>query len=380
MPKNKILSNYLSTTYDKEKNLDTICSKIKTHEIKKKKLLNIAAVLIITIFVGSIGTSIYAKRKWEISYKEFENRGRTYSEPINLAISNGLEQNLDMDYLYKDGIGIKIDSLLLTNDSFKMNVNFQFEDYSNLDSVNFQFGYAIYDEHNNIYYISERFASGTPSYYQKYRRFLAKELNLINYFWEKLPIPLAHSSNIPYCISSKEGNLILETSFQTPHGFPKTKKLYIRIFDPGFSYAEYKYYYTSKGVERIKLVDSENHSLSNSEWQFEINIPDVLYNAEVIDLTFAEKTELFELEKAELSDTGLIINLNLSEDFSYTREVIFEVVNNSDEVSMMKISSYEEPKLSMYYDLTKDDLKDGIYLHVVIPELNLDKTIQLIKK
>jgi len=157
MPKNSILSNYLSKTYDKGKNLESIHSKIEKEEITHKKHSNIAAILILTIFISSVGTTIYAMKKRDLFYQEFENRKIGHSNAVNLALENGLEEQIDMEYLYQDDIGIKIDSILLTNDNLKMNVNFDFKNHSNLDTVNMGFSYAIYDEHNNIYQIFERY-------------------------------------------------------------------------------------------------------------------------------------------------------------------------------------------------------------------------------
>ena len=54
MPKNSILSNYLSKIYDKEKNLESIHSKIKKHEVNYKKHLNIAAIFILQGYLDSI--------------------------------------------------------------------------------------------------------------------------------------------------------------------------------------------------------------------------------------------------------------------------------------------------------------------------------------
>lgn len=384
MPKNKILSHYLSDTYDKEKNYNSICDKIKSQEIKRKKLLNVAATILVIMLVSSVGTGIYAKRKLDLYYQEFENRKVGHGDAVDLAIENGLEEKLDMEYLYQDGIGVKIDSILLSNDYFKMNVNFQFEDYSNLDTVNMGFSYAIYDENNNIYYIHERYVPKKSNKdYKQYKKLLSKELNLTKYFWGDLPKELAFTSIPPYCISSKEGNLIFETNFNTITGFPKTKKLFIRIFNPGYAYTEYFYYIKPITKDTIGYpIDVEDHRLSESEWQFEINIPDSLYNAKIISLQFNENIKEFELEKAEISDTGLLINLKLSDGYSYelTDTDAFEVIDGHGEKIINSSARFDDRNYSMRYDISKNDLDDGIYFHINIPELNLDKTVQLIEK
>lgn len=61
-----------------------------------------------------------------------------------------------MDYIVQDGIGIKIDSLLLTDDYVDANVTFKFDENVNVDSDKFSFGCAIYAENKNIYGIYKR--------------------------------------------------------------------------------------------------------------------------------------------------------------------------------------------------------------------------------
>lgn len=123
-------------------------------------------------------------------------------------------------------------------------------------------------------------------------------------------------------------------------------------------------------------------NFSNSEWQFEINIPDTLYNREVLNLKFNEDVKEFELEKAEISDTGLLIELNLSKGYSYKNngQEIFKVTNNKGEEIINLLGRSENNHYSMLYDISKDELDNGIYFHINIPELNLNKTIQLVKK
>ena len=148
MPDNKIFKEFLESTYDREKNYNSICSKIKGGIDMKKKILNIVAVLLIVLVTAK---SVYAKIAWHIEYKEYENRNvitRT------LAIDeNNYSENLNMDYVYQDEIGIKIKSLMITNDYFKLDMDIKLNEDINKDMITY--GYAIYDENNNIYEVSE---------------------------------------------------------------------------------------------------------------------------------------------------------------------------------------------------------------------------------
>ena len=62
----------------------------------------------------------------------------------------------DNFYIYKNDIGIKIDTLILTNDYFKINVNFKLPEDIELNTQTFRYGFAVYDENGNIYGIQER--------------------------------------------------------------------------------------------------------------------------------------------------------------------------------------------------------------------------------
>ena len=55
-----------------------------------------------------------------------------------------------MDYLMQDGIGIKINSIILTDDCLDFDITFKFNEEINVDFKNFSFGYAVYDENKNI--------------------------------------------------------------------------------------------------------------------------------------------------------------------------------------------------------------------------------------
>ena len=61
MQENKVFQKFLQSTYDKEKNYKSILSKTKGGINMKKKILNIAAIVIIIIGLGILTPKIYAK-------------------------------------------------------------------------------------------------------------------------------------------------------------------------------------------------------------------------------------------------------------------------------------------------------------------------------
>ena len=76
------------------------------------------------------------------------------------------------------------------------------------------------------------------------------------------------------------------------------------------------------------------------------------------------------------------IYLNKSKGYSYENngQEIFKVTNNKGEEIVNSLGRSENNHYSMLYDISKDELDNGIYFHINIPELNLNKVIQLVKK
>ena len=95
MQNNKELKNYLLDKYNKENNYYQILQKVKgSGNMKKRKILNIAAIILIVIILGAITPTIYAKIQWNIEYKEYQNRDINYgSASINETVKE-YEKNI----------------------------------------------------------------------------------------------------------------------------------------------------------------------------------------------------------------------------------------------------------------------------------------------
>ena len=97
MSKNKVLKEYINNIYNKDRNYDIVFSKIKNKN-NIRKILNIAAIFLITMMIGVTLPKIYAKIAWNIEYKEYEKREiNTFKEAINDAIEDGYAEKLNMD-------------------------------------------------------------------------------------------------------------------------------------------------------------------------------------------------------------------------------------------------------------------------------------------
>lgn len=375
MLESKLLKNYLNEKYSKENNYYEILQKVKgSGNMKKRKILNIAAILLIVIMLGALTPSIYAKIQWNIEYQEYQNRPINYgSATINEAIQE-YEKNIQMDYIYKNDIGIKIDSLILTNDYFKINVNFKLPEDIELNTQTFRYGFAVYDENGNIYGIQERmlFKDEKVPYWEK----LYKELG-INYDKKDVfAVQLKDSSGMGV-ITSQKGNIIAYTQMTSNKGFPKSKKLYIRIFDIGYDLMELN-------EEKTQMLSAQNVNITNDEWIIELNIPEEFYTRQSINLKLANEVEGLKISKAELTKTALVMKVeqdglrkavmdgrNLSEE-EFTNK-INEAIHIEDEqgntYNYTNLSTTENPEeIQLKFSLSTKDISKRLYLCVKINE------------
>ena len=158
---NNSFKEYLENMYNKDSNYKQILSKEKGVVNMKRKILNIAAIFIVVILAGLISTQIYAKIKWNIEFKEYKNLPSTETKGTLKEIKeDGYAEVLDMDYLTQDGVGIKLNSILLTDDCLDIDVTFKFDENLEVDSQMFSAGFAIFDENKNIYSIHSRMHIG----------------------------------------------------------------------------------------------------------------------------------------------------------------------------------------------------------------------------
>ncbi|MBO5478896.1 MAG: hypothetical protein J6A04_04210 [Clostridia bacterium] len=375
MPENKILKEFLESTYNKEKNYNSICSKIKGGMNMKKKLLNIAAVLLIIVVAGVTVQGVYAKIAWNIEYEKYQNRNViTRTVAIDETKQGDFAENINMDYIYQDGIGIKVKSLMLTNDYCKIGIDFKLNEEAQKNKDKISYGYAIYDENNNIYAISERISFARKPKKATYFEKLYKELGI-----------KSNNLNNELCNSITYG--FSGISMTSDMRFPKSKKLYVRIFDIGYETYEFD-------NENHKIKNSEEFCLSNSEWQFEIDVPEKFYERTAVELVLSENVEGIVINKAELTETSLVMKANIkglrdfimdgkdmkTETFGKLRDAAFYISDGNDNIYLPTEmgTTREENEISARFGIGKDALENKIFLNVSLNDIQAK--IELIQK
>lgn len=377
------LKNIFTEEKEIPEQFSKMIQKVMTGEKKTKnkilhnKWLNIAAVLLVIVLLGVATPNIYAQIKWNIEYKEFENRPVEYgSASIKQAMEDGYEKNIEMEYVYHDNIGIRLDALMITDDFYSMNVDFVFPKEMAINTDTFTYGYAVYDEDKNVYGVYEGGLAqlGTiPQYWKK----LYQEENISYNPKDVFPSrPLADELTGAMVVTSKEGNIIAKTTMKTPREFPKSKKLYVRIFNIGYTMFEYN-------EENPELSLSEQFKLTDAEWKLEVEVPNSFYQRESILLKLAEDVEGFELKKLNITETGTSIIFKMDgfmdlimsgmgmskEEFEQKMDhAIYMTDETGKRYSYLNNSNgtYFDNTYKAKFDITKNDFTKKFYLHFTI--------------
>lgn len=348
------------------------------NKIKSFKWVNVAAILLVIVLLGVSAPNIYAQIKWNIEYQEFENREVEYgSASIKQAIENGYEKNISMEYVYHDNIGVRLDSLMITDEFFSMNIDFIFPKDIPINTESFSYGYAVYDENKNVYGvyeggIADLKARIKPKYWKK----LYQEEKIPYSAKDVFPIQIADYTIGATVITSKEGNLIAQAKMTTPREFPRSKKLYIRIFNIGYT----MYEYNEKNPE---MSLSERFKLTEAEWKLEVEVPESFYHRESISLKLKEEVDGFELKKLNVTETGMNVIFKLdgfldlvmagkdmeTEEFHQKMDdAIYITDEKGKRYSYLndENGTYREGTYKAKFDINKNDLNKKFYLHFTI--------------
>ena len=88
--------------------------------------------------------------------------------------------------------------------------------------------------------------------------------------------------------------------------FPQSKKLYIRIFDLGYSVME-------TDPDTRKITNLKDYKLSESKWNFEITVPDKFYERNTKELKLESQIPGIEFKNITITDTSLNLTFKSEE-------------------------------------------------------------------
>ena len=305
---NKTLKEHLKNEFNKEKNYQKILYKEKKVVSMKRKILNIAAIFLVIVVAGVLSTNIYAEIQWNKEFDIYKNLPSVRTKGTLAEIKeDGYAEVIDTDYITQDRISIKVNEMLLTDDVLSIDLNFKFDENVNVDYDMFNFGYSIYDENKNIYAVSSRMHLGEDIKVDNTARYLYEELGIK---YNKNNITESQltnsSSNGVETIDKENRTMNMNITLRAKDKFPQSKKLYIRIFDLGYSLME-------TDTNTRKITNMKDFKLSNSKWNFEITVPDKFYERNSKELKPESQIPGIEFENITITDTGLSLTFKSEE-------------------------------------------------------------------
>ena len=372
---NKSFKEYTEKIFDKEENYNKIVLKSLQKKKYTKKIINIAAVFILAIVVAFTSNSVYAKIKWNIEFKDYQREPKLEAKGrLEKAKENDFAEVLDMDYITQDGVGVKVDSILITDDCFDANISFKFDKNIEVNAKELNYNFVVYDENNNIYHVYERMESGKHNKNSNYTQFIYKDLGIKYNKKDIFAVQSGDSTSIGITKIDEE-NRIIKTNLTIRNAkanFPKSKKIKIRIENVGYNVIDFD-------VENKKIKDSESFKISNSKWLFEIDVPEKFYERETYELMLKKDIPNIEIEDIKLTEVGLNVYFKSKEyvdlimqgkdmEQEEFRKVINEKLYISDENGKVfnklhESTTSETDGFKIMLDVGKEDLKNKLYLN-----------------
>lgn len=352
---NKYLKEYVESKNNKELNYNEILSKVKggsvmnIFKIRFVKLLATVGILLI-VFVGI--PNVYAYIKWNAEFTEFMEIPRQTS--VGTKVDDEL---VEMKYIEKDGIKARVESLIASEDEVKIRLAFEFDNEIEINSKTFDYSYAVYDENNNIYAI---YNSSMNAKIDRLPELIYRELN-VDYNKNDIYANQYATSTSMGNISANNRKIANEIRLKSLKGFPKSKKLYLRILNLGYSMIN---------MEEKKI---EEFNISKENWIFEVDIPERFYNSNSYDLKLKNEIEGVKLTKARITDTALTLTLEdktiaeklqnghkmKSDEFAKMQdELIYITDNTGNKIQMLEITSSEN-EIKVRFSVAKQFLDEN---------------------
>ena len=275
------------------------------------------------------------------------------SEGVTTAVMNGYVSNVETEYQDSNGIAIKVDTVLMDDFNFIMDLNVKLDekyDIKEFENMYLQ-DLRVVDETGKVVFVTHEAED-----WQSYRG--------------------AHSSTID--VKSENELVMTFIASGNPDAFPKSKKLAVSF-------------------SKIKIKRSVEEKVYKGNWNFEIEIPEEFINRETVNYNLKkcnDKNTTF--SKAVLSNTGFKIALSTSTD-KIDYEVIhspqgdrtifkevyvktsdgkmFGPTGRTDGDGSLSLSSDNVIDYTQTFNLTKYDATDKV---TVVLVTNMDEKIEIV--
>lgn len=292
----------------------------------------------VAVFILALGiittTTVYAKDIVNFIANIFTDNNRG----IDTAIDNGYVQNVDMDYVVCNDIGVKVDYLVM--DDKNLNISFvykYFGEEAEIESINFS-DLIIEDENKNVLCA----LSEDDSY-----------VTGLNVF--------GTTAKLNYGQEFIDDTTIREQLLVTSKSFPSSKILSIEI------------------NQIISVINGITNYIDGN-WSFSINLDNNIATRNTYEYSSTESLYVDTISTS-LTDTALSIELKLNvlfdESILYTRNAIILKDENNNVYRQIKMFSQNYDSYStitLLYSISAYDNIDKLYLNI---KLDLEKYIHL---
>lgn len=379
---NKEVKEYFN---NEQQNFEKIKLKINKKENQKKKILSTFFSILIIGIVFFLTPQMYAKFQFNKNYQEYKRRNYISGSG---EIATAYSEKINMDYVYNNDIGIKMDSIIFTDDTLKLVLDIKMPEDKRIDKkdssqekIKYDIGYIIYDEKNNIYDISSPLAymvnENENEKYQKYLKLFFKEIG-IKKKYEDIHIFANGTSND---ISYNDDYITNEIKLMSIEGFPNSQKIYIRII-----------YFGDMIFKENSDEIPETNMLCNSEWNFELQTADKFLKREPLNLVLLDEIPKLKIEKFTVSETGTVLiakkknvveTMQNGKDIDNWGEVSDELINITDENGNIYYpiqggTTAEKNEFYERFEIDKDILKNTtLYLNIKVDDENYTSELKI---
>lgn len=319
---------------------------------KNKKTIGFKKVAIVIIGIVIVTGVTQARNIVQI----FTNRKPVYIvSSISDAITDGYVENLNMGYMYSDGVGLKINSFSMSNNDISITFDFKLNSKTQLNGKKLEYAYIIYNENNEVYHVEK----GTNT-------------NLTKEFIKNNKVELVNNDIEPHFITGQnmyitktEENVIVNSLMSAKDYFPKAKKLYIKVVGIGYK--------NEKGNYK---------SLSNSEWNIELNVPEKFYLEKVIEYQLKEQLSKVNIERIIVSNTSMTFMATIEEFNSGidSKNSISVIDENGKEyaTSAINFDGINKDRVMCKFPINKNMITNKMYLKVNID--GIEDIVELLEK
>ena len=331
---NDNLDNILFDAYEKNKDIplstqNTIDNTIDNIFVKKNTkhkssfdfILKRVAILVISLSAITAST-VFAKDIINFFTSIFTNS----NEGVDTAVENGYVQNVDMDFIEDNNLGVKVDYVLM--DDHNLNISFVYkymsDDVEQITGLNYM-DITIKDEKENVLCVlsQDEQNSTNATTLQKSTRFDNNQ-QIIN------------------------DTTIRNSLFVSSNNFPKSKMLYFMI-------------------NTISLKSSNEIINITGNWKFSINLDDKFVYRTSYKYNCSNNKYINNVETL-LTDTSFSITLDLNT--TYNKNVIY--LHNSTILKDTKNKEYSRIRM-LFKDITESSSKITIFYPITIYDTNIDK-------